>query len=140
MLIGTERLKPCPSCNSENVYLQPGHDGWVHCNECAITAPEEVWESPRKLVEELQSRIKRMSEVMELFTYEWSEDDREIPEDEDIKQIHPLNTDDFETYMKAVQMVSAKRSKYALVNLVNYLLAGIKEARKGECQENLKTK
>jgi len=65
MLIGTERLKPCPSCNNENVYLQPFHDGWVHCNDCATTAPHDVWQGPRKRIEELEARNKHLEETLE---------------------------------------------------------------------------
>ena len=73
---------------------------------------------------ELQNRI--LCETLKELS-EWSDEDEAIKEDDDIKRFHPLNTKDFDTYNEALRMVSAKRSKYALVDLVNYLLVRIKE-------------
>jgi len=75
---------------------------------------------------QLESHYQCVKERLELKT-EWHEEDQEIPEDEDIKMVHPLETKDFSTWDEALIMVSAKRSKYALVDLVNYLLVRIKE-------------
>lgn len=69
-----EELKNCPACNSEDVYLQPGHDGWVHCNECDITAHEEAWQAPRKRVEELEADLAKVTEVCDEIVNDLDED------------------------------------------------------------------
>lgn len=57
----------------------------------------------------------------------WTDEDKPILEDEAIKQAHPLVTGKDETYTEALRMVGAKRSKYALVDLVNWLLSRIEQ-------------
>jgi hypothetical protein len=56
---------------------------------------------------------------------EWTEDDLDIPEDTEIRFAHPLHTQNHERYAEAMRLVGAKRSKYALVDLVNWLLKRI---------------
>lgn len=63
--------------------------------------------------------LRRIVEEMR----EWSEDDDSVPEDEQIRRAHPLETKDFDTYNEALRMVGAKKSKYALVDLVNWLIS-----------------
>lgn len=55
-------------------------------------------------------------------------EDQPIPEDEAIKAAHPTRSGQHETYQEAMRLVGAKRSKGALVELVNWLLV---EARAG---------
>jgi hypothetical protein len=50
-------------------------------------------------------------------------DDKPIPQDKEIKAYHPTRTGRHEVYADAMALVGAKRSKYALVELVNWLLA-----------------
>lgn len=52
----------------------------------------------------------------------WASDDEPIDEDESINSAHPTKTNLHGVWAKAEQMVSAKRSKFALVALVNWLL------------------
>jgi hypothetical protein len=59
----------------------------------------------------------------------WSEDDQPLPEDDEIKKAHPLNNGNFDTYQEALRLVCAKRSKYALIDLVNWLLQPTKESK-----------
>jgi hypothetical protein len=53
---------------------------------------------------------------------EWSEDDDPIPEDKLILAAHPTRSGHHKLYAEAFRMVGAKRSKFALVDLVNWLL------------------
>lgn len=62
--------------------------------------------------------------------FEWAEDDLPLPEDAEILAAHPLKTDRHDLYMEAMRLVGAKRSKYALVDLVNWLLHRIEAAKK----------
>lgn len=50
--------------------------------------------------------------------------DKPIPEDEAIRAAHPVRSGDHRTYNEALRMVGAKRSKGALVELVNWALKG----------------
>ncbi len=52
----------------------------------------------------------------------WADDDRALPEDAAIHAAHPMRTDRHDLYVEAMRMVGAKRSKGALVALVNWLL------------------
>lgn len=62
---------------------------------------------------------------------DWADDDKDIPEDALIEAAHPATCEnpDHETYLEALRFVSAKRSKYALVDLVNWLLIENKKLR-----------
>lgn len=51
-----------------------------------------------------------------------SQYDKPIPEDEAIKAAHPMRTGKHAVYVRALEMVSAKHSKGALVEMVNWLL------------------
>lgn len=53
---------------------------------------------------------------------EWSEDDKALPEDEKIHAAHPTRSGEHKLYAEAFRMVGAKRSKFALVDLVHWLL------------------
>ena len=48
--------------------------------------------------------------------------DKSLPEDDAIAAAHPLRTGRHDLYEKAHRLVSAKHSKGALVDLVNWLL------------------
>lgn len=52
----------------------------------------------------------------------WADEDQPIVEDIAIEAAHPLITDRHDLYVEAMRMVGAKRSKFALVALVNWLL------------------
>ena len=53
---------------------------------------------------------------------EWRDEDRPLPEDAAINAAHPIRTGNHAAYAEATRMVGAKRSKGALVELVNWLL------------------
>lgn len=56
-------------------------------------------------------------------------DDAPIPEDRAICDAHPICTGRHDIYAEAARMVNAKRSKAALVALVNWLLKERAESR-----------
>lgn len=62
--------------------------------------------------------------VMEVINEEraWTDEDKTLPEDAAIKVAHPTRSGRHDTYREACRLVGAKRSKYALVDLVNWLL------------------
>lgn len=49
-------------------------------------------------------------------------EDQPLPEDDAIRAAFPTRTGDHSTYAEAMRLVGAKRSKGALVSLVNWLL------------------
>lgn len=53
---------------------------------------------------------------------EWSDEDQPLPEDAEILAAHPLKTKRFDLYDTAQRLVGAKRSKFALIDLVNWAL------------------
>jgi len=56
-------------------------------------------------------------------------DDYPLPEDKDIKAAHPLRTGRHDLYAEAMRLVGAKRSKGALVELVNWLLSKVEDKK-----------
>lgn len=60
--------------------------------------------------------------------------DKPIPEDAAIKAAHPVRTKRHDLYQEAQRLVGAKRSKYALVDLVNWLLYDIDALKKEKKQ------
>jgi hypothetical protein len=52
-----------------------------------------------------------------------------------VEAAHPHHTKDFATYIEALELVSNRHSKGALVGLVNYLLAKNKATPKGKDHE-----
>ena len=52
-----------------------------------------------------------------------SEDDRGLPEEEAIRNAHPLRTGRHDIYKRAMDLVRPRHSKFALVDLVNWLLS-----------------
>lgn len=63
----------------------------------------------------------------ELTTWR-SESDEALPEDAAIDAAHPMVTGVHDYYPVALRLVGARRSKYGLVNLVNWLLTRIDAA------------
>ena len=85
---------------------------WIASNTC--TVPTDIIEMNGRAVEVLKNLVD--------VPTGWTDEDRPIPEDELIAAAHPTETKDHESYEEALRMVGAKRSKYALVDLVNWLL------------------
>ncbi|MGL4638861.1 MAG: hypothetical protein ACRCVX_03885 [Shewanella sp.] len=53
---------------------------------------------------------------------QWTEDEEAQPEAAQIHESHPLQSNRHDLYAEALRLVSARRSKYSLVDLVNWLL------------------
>ena len=70
--------------------------------------------------------ITELKKALQVAT-SWTKDDKPIPEDEAIWKAHPLMDGANKTYLEALRMIGAKRSKYALVDLVNWLLLEIEK-------------
>jgi hypothetical protein len=106
------------------------------CEDVAKLVPKE-WVKAREAegreYDQLEALPNLVKDYIAALT-EWSEDDKPLPEDDKIHAAHPLETDDHELYMEALRMVTAKRSKYALVDLVNWLLARLKVSEGGRVQ------
>lgn len=78
----------------------------------------EAW---RVILNEIDNLKKENEELKEL-TY-WENDvDLPLPEDDEIKSYHPIESGRHDLFNEAVRLVGAKQTKYSLVNLVNWLL------------------
>jgi hypothetical protein len=55
--------------------------------------------------------------------------DKPLPEDKEINSAHPISTGRHELYAEALRLIDAKHSKYALVDLVNWLLWRLENRR-----------
>lgn len=86
--------------------------------ECARIHARAAVNHTHKLQEDLADAIsaKERAEA-------WTEEDQPLPEDDAIMAQHPINSCNHAQYAEALRLVGAKRSKYALVDLVNWLLA-----------------
>jgi hypothetical protein len=84
-----------------------------HAHDHALPTPAEAdfYQMARTLERELAEALA------------WSDDDRPLPEDEAIQAAHPLKTKAYDRHREAMRLVGAKRSKGALVDLVNWLLS-----------------
>lgn len=85
---------------------------------------DAVWSDPN--TEEMPARMHELCLELERELAEatsWTDEDKPLPEDAQIDAAHPLETNDYARYTEALRLVGAKRSKYALVDLVNWLLS-----------------
>lgn len=85
----------------------------------------------------LKTIIREAIEAAVTDSRAWSAEDAPLPEDAAIRAAHPLRTGDQALYLEAERLVHAKRSKYALVDLVNWLLYKRKKAVADERQRFL---
>lgn len=76
------------------------------------------------LERELQTTLRENAGLKEKLAQIpiWTDDDKPLAEEADIVAAHPTNSGSDETFVEALRMVGAKRSKYGLVALVNWLL------------------
>ena len=109
---------------------EAAHGNWTDEDEAWASEHVPGWNDPmpdpmskpRNLKEEeLQKIVQEMAE--------WTDEDLPLPEDEEIHNAHPLKTGDHDLYTEALRLVGAKHSKYALVDLVNWLLVKEKLAK-----------
>lgn len=99
--------------------------------QCQCQPQEGIFCQSSKQVAEMQEFLIAQARKEAL---EWSEEDQPLPEDEKIHAAHPLTTGRHDLYAEAMRMVGAKRSKGAIVGLVNWLLLERQEARKEAAQ------
>ena len=76
--------------------------------------------------------------------FSWSDEDQSLPEDEQIQAAFPMETGDHKSYEEAMRLVGAKRSKAALVDLVNWLLHRLNKVetcgmKRTLCPENIES-
>jgi hypothetical protein len=95
---------PCSVCLSEAQRSQAR----------AVTRWPDCWRSGPEHYECARAEIERLMA--------WTDQDEPLPEDDAIKVAFPLNSKRYDLYAEAMRLVSAKRSKGALVDLVNWLL------------------
>lgn len=90
-----------------------------HASECEPDDPDE---------DHRETRDKWNDQLLATFgdvrydALQWSEGDVPLPEDDEIRGAHPNVSGEHETWGEAMRLVGAKRSKGALVGLVNWLL------------------
>ena len=73
-----------------------------------------------KHVGDIAALRRELAEARALL--DWSDEDQPLPEDAKILEAHPTRSGQHKTYAEALRMVGAKRSKRAIVWLVNWLL------------------
>ena len=79
-----------------------------------------------RTIEELEAELAALKAQL-ATAQEWSEEDEPLPEDAQIHAAHPQNKDaatpaDWLRWEEALRLVSKKRSKYSLVDLVNWIM------------------
>ena len=107
--------------------------------EKSAETPEFREEYLKLQIAELVLENEQLKKVIKAQKEEWGDstgDDRPLSIQNRIDRADPIYTKDYATYETALNMVSAKHSKYGLVDLVNYLLSVIKkwEARVKELE------
>lgn len=88
-----------PECTCERL-------GGIHQEGCARRSYVDR-------IAELEAEVERLKA--------WTDADQPLPEDAEIKAHHPIENRSNAAYVDAQRMVSAKRSKGALVDLVSWL-------------------
>lgn len=94
------------------------------CERTAALVPKEFRQKLAEAGEDLDA-VEALPDLVGKYITsltEWSEDDKPLPEDGLIRAAHPTRSGRHGVYGEAFRMVGAKRSKFALVDLVNWLL------------------
>jgi hypothetical protein len=93
------------------------------CEELVKIIPDEFWEKLNEAEEfdQLEALPDAMRRYIDSLK-QWTKEDQPLPEDSKIEATHPTKTNEHQVYAEALRLVGAKRSKYALVDLVNWLL------------------
>jgi hypothetical protein len=115
----------CPKCNSRDLTILCGHCEWDN-NGLKAQRMAMLEDANRRANEAIGSQAEELGNIIKKMG-QWSEEDEPLPEDEAIMAARPVETGDHDTYMEALRLVGAKRSKYALVDLVNWLLRRLKK-------------
>ncbi len=105
-----EFAPPCKSCNGTGVISAPG------------LSPEDCDDCDGYGVVAKMSIARAIDAAVAEATTWPAEEDQPLLEDEAIRAAHPTRTGDHARYAEAMRLVGARRSKYGLVDLVNWLL------------------
>jgi hypothetical protein len=93
-------------------------------------AEERIAELTRERDEALAANLS-LAQSLSILGGAWADEDQPLREDDTIKAAHPSRADaNHETYGEAMRLVGAKRSKGALVALVNWLLVRLETMTK----------
>ena len=95
-------------------------------DKAVLTEPYLVRELPFEVVK--AEDMRQLEVRLEELTTWRSESDEALPEDPLIDAAHPMESGVHENYPIALRFVGARRSKYGLVNLVNWLLSRVDAA------------
>lgn len=117
----------CPRCGSKREY--PTVDG-ITTYECGTQHFDASPGCESELCRRNQAVAKLERELTEsraelAAARAWTDDDQPLPEDDAIIDAGPPLSHDpktFSNFIEAIRLVSAKRSKYALIDLVNWIL------------------
>lgn len=83
----------------------------------------DLFEELQRANADLTARNEELGiEIVRLRALIDSDEDKPLPEDEVIRDAHPLRTGRHDLYMEALRMVGARHSKGGLVDLVTWLL------------------
>lgn len=74
-------------------------------------------------LKDTEARLEALTEAEKTRLAATWDSDKPLPEDDAIRAAHPLRSNDYARYVEATRLVGAKHSKYALVDLVNWLLS-----------------
>ena len=104
------------------------------CEDVAKLVPRE-WVLAREAEGHDYGQLEALPDLMKDYLASltaWSEDDKPLPEDDKIHAAHPTRSGEHTLYAEAFRMVGAKRSKFALVDLVHWLLVRLKLSEGGK--------
>lgn len=99
------------------------------CDRIVRTFPQDIISNTRDVdqaVDDAAYELTRLREFYKEMSGPWA-DDRPGPFDAEIERAHPARLDndepyDHERYVIAMKLVGTRNSKYALVDLVNWLI------------------
>lgn len=131
----------CPHCGAEKEPPERALTDTETWYECSTTQkPDGRWsisfECQRRELTALRSRVEALEGALISLKEPWCKGgDESLPEDAAIDAVYPIgnpnaDTSCFKRYENALRMVGKRRSKYALVDLVNWLLTRAEQAEK----------
>lgn len=99
---------------------------------CAAGNPKDMPATPIIVdpeIERLKSENEKLTNILASLRDFENWDDKDLPEEDLIKAAHPLKTKKHYLYAEALRLVHAKHSKYALVDLINWLLFDMEQLK-----------
>lgn len=91
---------------------------------------QAAYEDRRRLKKRIKTLRASMKVLVENLAGEWSAADGRDQYSEKIDAVSPLKTGQHRRYLRALQMVNPRKSKYAIIDLVNWLLTRAEEKEK----------